>query len=117
VRISDWSSDVCSSDLALVYGDARVYGNARVFGNACVYGDAQLRGFDELSGKGQHFVIQGFEHAVTVTYSSIHVGCLDFTLDQLDDIVEHPEMDSNSIAILKPMVELALEHILTNLGK
>src|SRR3546814_15586411 len=28
MRISDWSSDVCSSDLACVYGQSSVWGNA-----------------------------------------------------------------------------------------
>src|SRR3546814_6032306 len=41
MRISDWSSDVCSSDLDRYYRDGRYYGVRRLG-----YGDRVYRGYD-----------------------------------------------------------------------
>jgi len=95
---------------AWVYGNARVYGDATVRGNAWVYGDARVRGFDEILSTNQYMVIQGFTYTITVTYSSIHIGCKSYTFDELDH--EHNDLPCEEVALIKPMIELALENIM-----
>jgi hypothetical protein len=100
---------------AWVFGDARVFGNAWVYDNAQVYGNTILRGYDEVNSKGQVFKIIGFKYPITLTSHSVHIGCEDFTLDQIDKIKEHSEFTPEQITRIRLMITLALDEILTNI--
>ena len=104
---------------ALVYDNAQVYDNARVFGDARVIGDAQvfgnivLRNYDEINKTNQYFNIIGFEFNITVTHSSINIGCRSYTIDQLDTVFDDDEYgNKEDIPRIKLMVEIALDRIL-----
>ena len=96
---------------AQVYGSTKVYGKALVYGDAHVYGDARIRGFDEIEKPSDYAVIQGFAHRITVTANSIHVGCGDFTPDELDNDFTDPPKEE--LEAMKYMITGALEYILS----
>lgn len=107
---------------ALVYGYAHVYNNARVCGNIRVYGDADiygkavLRNYDEINNTKQYLNILGFEYPITITYSSINIGCKSFTIDELDTVFyDKKYSNNNDIPMIKAMIEIALEKILRDL--
>jgi dUTP pyrophosphatase len=57
------------------------------------------------------------KYGITITYCSIHIGCLDSTLDQLDTIKEYADFTREEIARIKATVEIALDQILSNIGE
>jgi len=100
-------------DNARVHGNARVSGNARVFGNAEVYGNAWVRNFDEIKDINNIMNILGLEYSITVTPTSINIGCRSYTFDQLDTVFNDDEYDDNEdIPIIKGMIELAIDRII-----
>ena len=101
---------------AEVYGDAEVYGNAKVTGDAEVSGNTVLRGFDTVDNTNQVMNLIGFEYNITVTYSSIHIGCKDYYIGELDSIFSDDEyQDNTDIPLIKAMVDIALEKILKDI--
>ena len=108
---------------ARVYGDAEVFGTARVFGNAIVsgnakvYGNTTLRNYDEISNTNQYINIIGFKYTITVTYSSVNIGCMSFTLDQLDDDIKHVDFSDDDVDNIKQLVTYLLGIILDNISK
>src|SRR3546814_17582472 len=59
MRISDWSSDVCSSDLGLILGNPNLNGRAAgVILNEVSGGSrSQLRGYTEVAGQSAHVIV------------------------------------------------------------
>jgi len=93
--------------IAWVSDDARVYGNAQVSG------DAVLRNFDEIQNKNNLINIIGFEFSITITPSSINIGCKSYTIDQIDTVFDDEEYEGKSdIPLIKVMIEASLERIL-----
>jgi predicted acyltransferase (DUF342 family) len=119
--------DVIVSDNALVTGNARVYDNARISGNAHVsgcayiYGNAHisekthLRNFDEISKTEHCFNISGFKHPITVTPTSINIGCESYDFDMLDREIENEFFFQDDFNRMKIMIEMALEQVLENI--
>lgn len=97
---------------AFVYGNAMILGNSQVYGNAKVYGNTSLKNHDEINNTSQYFNIIGFEYPITVTHSSINIGCRSYTLDQLDTVFDDAEYDNKEdIPEIKSMIEIALNKI------
>lgn len=122
------SGNACVFDNARVYGDARVSdnarvsGNARIYGNACVsgnarvYGDADVRGLDEISSKKHIICITNFKYPITITPMSVHIGCQDFEITDLD-LESHEEFDDFTFNTIKSIIMLGLEQIYKNLSE
>jgi NDP-sugar pyrophosphorylase family protein len=100
------------SDNAYVYGDAYVYDNAQVSGNAQILGKSHLKNFDEISRAEHCFNILGFKYPITVTPTSINIGCESYNFDMLDQKIEHEDFSQDEIKRIKMMIEMALEQIL-----
>jgi bifunctional N-acetylglucosamine-1-phosphate-uridyltransferase/glucosamine-1-phosphate-acetyltransferase GlmU-like protein len=100
---------------AWVSGNAQVTGNAQVSDNAHVYGNAHLKNFDEISKTKHYFNILGFNYPITVTPTSINIGCMSFTFDMLDKEVKHENFSQDEVKRIKTMIELALDQILENI--
>lgn len=96
---------------AWIYDDAKVYGNARVFGNTI------LRCENEINESRQVVNITGLKHNITVTYSSIHVGCMDFTIDQIDDDFSDMGLTDDEVSYIRYTTTSALEVILAYMEK
>lgn len=98
---------------AKVSGSAQLYGYAQVFGNALVCGGACVRNFDEIDYTP--ISISGFSYTITVTLTSINIGCKSFTIDEIDSFGELAVENGLSTyegIIIKLMVEAALDKLL-----
>lgn len=103
------SGNASVSGNARVSGNAWVYGNARVYDDAWVYGNSSVRGYDEISSELHIITISGFTYPITVTPMSVHIGCKDFTFDQLDEVFGI--LTSQEEEHIKAMVEIAVDRI------
>jgi hypothetical protein len=95
-----------------VFGNAKVCENARVSENAEVYGNAWVKQHDAVISPKDLFNITGFTHNITVTRCGIHIGCKDYTFDQLDHI--HTELLKHEVNCIKKMIEICIESFIEN---
>src|SRR3546814_3031836 len=99
MRISDWSSDVCSSDLAVVGSDVAI-----MFGAACIVGPGEL---NADSRAGIRDFLQIFRLAIPVEFvfdgddmhSDCILGAMKFAdgFHQLHQVAELVEQDRKSV--------------------
>jgi carbonic anhydrase/acetyltransferase-like protein (isoleucine patch superfamily) len=99
-------------DKTYVSGNAHISDNARISGYAQVSGYAHLKNFDEISKTEHYFNISGFKYPITVTPTSINIGCMSCDFDMLDEEIEYKGFSQDDILTIKMMVELALNKIL-----
>jgi carbonic anhydrase/acetyltransferase-like protein (isoleucine patch superfamily) len=106
-------------DNALVCDNAWVYEHAQIYSNAEVSANARIRNYDEIDHIDQYVCIQGFKYPITVTCTSIHVGCVTSTPDELDN--DYTELslkggiNEETRDRMKLIIETALEQVLSTL--
>jgi hypothetical protein len=104
-------------DIAFVYDNVKICNDTKLYGNAWVYGNTILKGYDEINDKGQVFNIIGFRYPITVTSHSVHIGCKDFTFDELDKDIQNTLLNKEEKESINTIVKVLLNQILINLEK